>query len=50
MKFLQNKGNSPTNEEKEKLMKETSMNKKQISDWFKNKRQRTKEKNDKSKR
>ena len=48
MNFLQNNGNSPSKEEKEMLVKETSMTKRQISNWFKNKRQRTKENNDKS--
>ena len=48
MKFLQKRGNSPSKEEKDMLVKETSMNKKQISNWFKNKRQRTKENNDKN--
>ena len=48
MNFLQNNGNSPSKEEKEMLVKQTSMTKRQISNWFKNKRQRTKENNDKS--
>ena len=48
MKFLQSKGNAPTKEEKDMLVKETSMTKRQISNWFKNKRQRTKENYDKN--
>ena len=50
MDFLQNEGNSPSKEEKKMLVKQTSMTKKQISHWFKNKRQRNKESNDKNTR
>ena len=43
MDFLETTGSYPTKLEKEMLVKKTNMTKKQISNWFKNKRQRSKE-------
>ena len=48
MDFLHNTGSYPTKEEKEMLVEKTNMTNKQISNWFKNKRQRAKANNDKN--